>query len=165
MEVKKIELKKKERKKAKLEKKKRKEERWNKLKMKMKKGNKRQGGKFEASWHDRINMTENWLEYDRKITTLFVLKYLIYLKLNMTKNVLFLWQKQTVTLPKKHAGAVGLDRSPSPDSQACTGQDTCPAWLAPLLCSSTRKKISGMEFRRTPDVMLRFVSFNFGHIQ
>ena len=81
-----MELKKKERKKAKLEKKKRKEERWNKLKMKMKKGNKRQGGKFEASWHDRINMTKNWLDYDRKITTTTNLN-------NWTwpKNVLFLW--------------------------------------------------------------------------
>ena len=41
----------------------------------MKKGNKRQGGKFEASSHDRINMTENWLEYDRKISTTTNLNY------------------------------------------------------------------------------------------
>ena len=43
---------------------------------------------------------------------------------------------------------------------------TCPAWLR----FSTRKKISGTEVRRTPDVKLRFVGFtrfvgfNFGHI-
>ena len=42
--------------------------------------------------------------------------------------------------PKKHAGAVGLDRFPSPVSQAPTGWDTYPALLAPSLCSSTRKK-------------------------
>ena len=37
--------------------------------------------------------------------------------------------------------------------------------------SSTRKKTSGMEVRRTPDLSLsfvgfiRFVGFNFGHVQ
>ena len=42
---------------------------------------------------------------------------------------------------------------------------------APLLCSSTRKKTSDREVRRTPDVKLRFVGFirfvgfNFGHVQ
>ena len=69
--------------------------------------------------------------------------------------------------PKKYAGAVGLDRSPSPGSQARTGWDTCPASLR----SSTRKKISGTDIRRTPDVKLKFVGFNrfvgvnFGQIQ
>ena len=46
--------------------------------------------------------------------------------------------------PKKYAGGDGLDRSPSP---------------------STRKNTSGMEVSRTPDVRLRFVGFNFGHVQ
>ena len=69
--------------------------------------------------------------------------------------------------PKKYAGAVGLDRSPSLGSQACTGWDTCPAMHG----SSTRKKTSGTEDMRTQDVNLRFVrfirfvSFNFGQIQ
>ena len=55
--------------------------------------------------------------------------------------------------PKKYAGAVGLDRSPS---------------LASLLY---KKKTSGTDIRRTPDVKLRFVGFirfvgfNFGQIQ
>ena len=72
---------------------------------------------------------------------------------------------------KKYAGAVGLDRSPSPGLQAHTGWDTCPASLAPSLRSSTRKKTSGTEIRRTPDVKLRFVGFrrfvgfNFGQVQ
>ena len=47
--------------------------------------------------------------------------------------------------PKKYAGAVSLDRS-------------C---FSPL----QEKKTSGMEVRRTPDVKLRFVGFNFGHVQ
>ena len=72
---------------------------------------------------------------------------------------------------KKYAGVVGFDRSPSPSLQACTGWDKCPASLAPSLCSSTRKKTSGTEVGRTPDVKLRFVGFvrfvgfNFGQIQ
>ena len=33
------------------------------------------------------------------------------------------------------------------------------------LRSSTRKKTSGTEVRRTPDLKLRFVSFNIGHVQ
>ena len=46
-----------------------------------------------------------------------------------------------------------------------------PASLAPSLHSSTIKKTSGMEIRRTPDVKLRFVGFirfvgfNFGQVQ
>ena len=74
-------------------------------------------------------------------------------------------------MPKKYDGAVSLDRSPSPCLQACTSWDTCPASLAPLLCSSTRKKTSGTEIRKTLDVKLRFVgiktfvSFNFGQVQ
>ena len=69
--------------------------------------------------------------------------------------------------PKKYAGAVGLDMSPSPGSQARTGWDICPASLH----TPTRKKSSGTEVRRTPDVKLRFVGFtgfvgfNFGQIQ
>ena len=60
-----------------------------------------------------------------------------------------------------------MDRYPSPGSQARTGWDTFPA----SLCFSKRKKASGMEVRRTPDVKLRFVgfirfiSFNFDQIQ
>ena len=49
--------------------------------------------------------------------------------------------------PKNYAGAVGLDRSPS---------------LASLLY---KKKTSGTDIRRTPDVKLRFVGVNFGQIQ
>ena len=55
-------------------------------------------------------------------------------------------------------------------NKTSTGWDTCPALLALLLCSST-KKTSGTEIRRTPDVKLRFVgfrwfvSFNFGQVQ
>ena len=68
--------------------------------------------------------------------------------------------------PKKYAGAVGLDRSPSPGFQACTGWETCPASLAPSLGFST-KKTSGTGVKRTPNVRLRlrFVVVNFGQIQ
>ena len=64
------------------------------------------------------------------------------------------------------AGAVSLDRSPSPGLQA--------HWLGhlPSLISLLyKKKTSGKEVRRTLDVKLRFVGFirlvgfNFGHIQ
>ena len=54
---------------------------------------------------------------------------------------------------QKNAGAVGLDRSPSPGSQAHTGWDTCPALLALLLGSPLQEKTSGTEVRRTPDIM------------
>ena len=63
-----------------------------------------------------------------------------------------------------------LVRSVSMDSlgsQACTGWDMCPA----SLLSAKRKKTSGTEVRRTLDVksrvvgFIRFVGFNYGHIQ
>ena len=60
-----------------------------------------------------------------------------------------------------------MDRYPSPGLQAHTGWDTYPA----LLRSSTRKKTSGAEVRRTLHVKLRFVGFirfvgfNFGLVQ
>ena len=50
--------------------------------------------------------------------------------------------------PKKYAGAVRLD--------------SLASHVASLLY---KKKTSGMEVRRTPDVKLRFVGFNFGQIQ
>ena len=59
--------------------------------------------------------------------------------------------------PKKYAGAVGLDRSPS--------------LASPVASLLYKKKTSGTEVRRTPDVKLRFVGFirfvgfNFGHVQ
>ena len=51
-------------------------------------------------------MTENWLDYDQKIFT-------------MTNHIFFIWPNlMTPTninfTPKKYAGVVGLDRSPSP---------------------------------------------------
>ena len=69
--------------------------------------------------------------------------------------------------PKKYAGAVSLDRLPSPGLQGCTGWDTCPALLVPLLCSSTRKKHQARRLGGSPNVRLRlrFVGFNFGHVQ
>ena len=60
--------------------------------------------------------------------------------------------------PKKYAGVVGLDRSPSLTSL-----------VASLLYK--KKKTSGTKIRRTPDLKLRFVgfvkfvSFNFGQVQ
>ena len=104
-------------------------------------------------------MTENWLDYDQKIFTTTNLIFWIWPKFMTPTNINF--------TPKKCDGAVGLDRSPSPNMLACTGWDTCPA----LLHSSKRKKTSGTEVRRTPDVMLRFVGFirfvgfKFGQIQ
>ena len=59
--------------------------------------------------------------------------------------------------PKKYDGAVGLDRSPSPGSQARITS------LAALL--HYKKKTSGTDIKMTPDVKLRFVGFNFGQIQ
>ena len=60
---------------------------------------------------------------------------------------------------------LGMIRSPSPGLQARIGWDTCPASLL------YKKKTSGMDIRRTPDLKLKFVSFNrfvgfnFGLIQ
>ena len=73
-----------------------------------------------------------------------------------TNLYFWIWPKFTtpmnITLTtKKYAGEVSLDRS--------------LASLAPSLRSSKRKKASGMEIRRTQDVKLRFVRFNFGQIQ
>ena len=74
--------------------------------------------------------------------------------------------------PQKYAYAVGLDRSPSPSSQASTGWDTFPASLrSSKRKKKKKKKTSGMEVRRTLNVKLRFVGFiryfssNFGQIQ
>ena len=69
--------------------------------------------------------------------------------------------------PKKYAGVVSLDRSPSLILQARTGWDTCPV----SLCSFTRRKTSGTEVRRTRHMILsfvgfiRFIGFNFIHVQ
>ena len=64
-----------------------------------------------------------------------------------------------------------LGQVSQPQLETRTGWDTCPASLAPLLHSSTRKKPSGTEVRRTLNVKLRFVGFirflgfSFGQIQ
>ena len=86
---------------------------------------------LEASSHDQIKMTEFWLDFDRKIFTPTNLNVGALPKFTAPTSIKF--------TPKKYAGAVCLDRSPSPGLQARTGWDTCPASLAPLLCSSTRK--------------------------
>ena len=83
---------------------------------------------FEASLHDRINMTEFRLELDWKIFTTNLNNWTF--PKNMTTTNINL-------TPKKYPGAFGLDRSPSPGLQGRTGRDTCPA----LLCYSTRKNI------------------------
>ena len=87
----------------------------------------------EANSLDRINMTNNWLEYDGKIFTTMNLIFWIWPKFATPTNI--------NTPKKKYAGAVGFDRSPSPSLQARTGKDTCLALLAPSLCSYTRKNI------------------------
>ena len=73
--------------------------------------------------------------------------------------------------PKKYAGGVGLDRSPSPARKlppsGTPAQPRKPRPFAPL----QEKKTLGRKVRRTPDVKLRFVGFirfvgfNFGHVQ
>ena len=105
---------------------------------------------IEASSLDQIKMTKYWLEFDKHYL-------LILTKIHDTDKLNF--------TPKTYAGAVGLERSPSLGSQACTGWDTCTALLAPSLCSSTRKKHQARRLKRTPDVKLMFVGFNFGHVQ
>ena len=67
--------------------------------------------------------------------------------------------------PQKYAGAVGLDRSPTPARKHLQGH------LPSLALLIYKKKTSGMEVRRTQGVKLRFVSFirfvgfNFSHVQ
>ena len=98
----------------------------------------------EASYFDQIIMTKHWLEYDRKISQ----RQNIFFELDRNS-----WHRQTLTLPQKICWCCRLGHLPS---------------LASLLY---KKKTSGIEVRRTPDVKLRFVgftrfvSFNFGHIQ
>ena len=68
--------------------------------------------------------------------------------------------------PKKYAGAVSLERSPSPSLQVRTGGTPAQPRFPPL-----QEKTSGKEVRRTLDEKLRFVGFirfvgfNFGQIQ
>ena len=68
----------------------------------------------EASLLDRINMTKFWLEYDRKLFTPTNLNVGTWPKFTTPTNINF--------------------------TQVRIGWDTCPALLAQLLCSSTRKK-------------------------
>ena len=72
--------------------------------------------------------------------------------------------RNTNFTPKSYAGAVSLDRSPSPGLH----------WLGhlpSLVLLLFTKKTSGMEVRRTQDVKFRFVAFirfislDFGHVQ
>ena len=103
-------------------------------------------------------MTKFCLDFDQKILTLTNLNVGTWPKFTTTTNINF--------TPQKYAGAVGLNRSPSPGLQACTGWDTCPALLR-----YSKRKTSGTEVRRTPDIRLRFVGlirfdcFNLGHVQ
>ena len=46
-----------------------------------------------------------------------------------------------------------LDRAPAPARKLALAGTPAQASLAPVLPSSTRKKISGTEVRRTPDEM------------
>ena len=109
---------------------------------------------------DRIKMTKNLLEFDQKIFTTTNLIFLIWPKFMTPTNTNF--------TPQKYAGVVGLDRSPSPSSQACTNGDY---FASPVTSLLFKKKTSGTEVRRTPDVksrfvgFIRFVSFNFSQIQ
>ena len=94
-------------------------------------------------------MTKNWLEYDWK---------------TITKTNIIFWIWPNFTTPtninltqKKFAGAIGIDRSPSPGSQNRTGWDTCPASLR----SSTRKRTSGTDIKRTPEAEIVETTFSF----
>ena len=61
-----------------------------------------------------------------------------------------------------------MDRSPSPGSHWL---ENLPSLTSPIASLLYKKKTSGTEVRRTPDVRLRFVGFirfvgfNFGHVQ
>ena len=101
----------------------------------------------QASSHDQIKMSVFQLAYDQKIFTPKNINVGTWPKFTTPTNINF--------TPKKYAGAVGLDRSPSPSLH----------WLGHLLRSSRRIKTSGTEVRRTPDVRLRLVIVNFGQIQ
>ena len=122
----------------------------------------------EASYFDRIDMTENWLEFDRKISQRWTLLFEYDRKMFTTTNFIFwIWPKFITPTninftPKKYASAVGLDRSPSPSSHWL---GHLPSLASPVASLLYKKKTSGTEVRRTPDVKLRFVGFNFSHIQ
>ena len=72
-------------------------------------------------------MTKNWLEYDQKISQRRTLLIEYDQKMfTVTNQIFWIWPKfMTPThinfTPQKYAGAIGLDRSPSPGSQAHTG--------------------------------------------
>ena len=89
-------------------------------------------GSNEANSHDRINMTKIRVRTWPKNFHNDKPK-----QLSMTKKY---YKDEHYLSPQKYSGVVGLDRSPSPISQARTGRDTCLASLAPSLCSSTRIK-------------------------
>ena len=100
---------------------------------------------IEASSHDRIKMTGFQLDFDRKIFT--------PTNLNVGTWPIFTTPTNINFTPKKYAGAVDLDRSPS--------------LASPVALLLYKKKY----IRRTPDIRLRFVSiirfvgFNFGHVK
>ena len=117
-------------------------------------------------------MTELWwpklgLEHDRKIFRTTNLNNWIWPKFTTTTNINY--------TPKKYAGAVGLWLQ-APTGH-CSGRRIRIEDLfsqqnrhlqslgSPVTSLLFKKETSGTKVRRTSDVRLRFVSFNFAHVQ
>ena len=117
----------------------------------------------EASLLNQIKITEHWLEYDPKNFTMRTLIFLNLTEIHDPTNTNF--------PPKNYAGMVRRSPAVAPKlSLAGTPSQPCePCCFAPL-----QEKKSGMEVRRSPEVpdvklrfvgFIKFVSFNFGHVQ
>ena len=100
-------------------------------------------------------MTRNWLEFDQKFFTMKNLIFCTRPKFMTPTNINF--TPKNMLVPLAWTGLPALA-----SSSHWLGH--LPSLLAPRHCSSTQKT-SGTEVRRTPDVKLRFVGFNFGHFQ
>ena len=103
-------------------------------------------------------MTKNWLEYDLKIFTMMNLIFLIWPKFATPTNINF-------------SPSVWLGQVPQPRLASSHLPEHLPNLANPVNSLLYKKKTSGMEIRRTPDINVRFVgfirlvSFNCGQVQ
>ena len=81
------------------------------------------------------------------------------------------WHRQILSWRQKNAGAGWLGQVPKPWLASLHWLGQLPSLASPVALLLYKKKTSGTDIRRTPDVKLRFASFNrfvglnFGKIQ
>ena len=107
---------------------------------------------FEASLLDQINMTESWLDYDQKNFTPQNLNVRTWLKFTTPTNINF--------TPKNMLVRSAWTGPPAPACKLALAGIPAEPCFAPL-----QEKKSGTDVRRTPDVRLRFMVVNLGHVQ